>query len=272
MGIVIGIDKGIGSTKVAALQKERDMLPFAVQQYSRSMPVVHVLNAFMSANKISLTDVERLMLTGVGNRSQEKIPFGLPGSYVSEFQCNGVGAGYLTDLTEYIVVSMGTGTSFVKVAEGQARHLGGIGVGGGTLLGLSQALLQTQDIEGIIKLAETGRLNHVDLQMGDVVNTPLPGLPLHVTAASFANLSEEVCREDLALGIIHLVIETIGETAILSASSTAIRDFIMIGNLTKLPQCQSIFSMLEALFHVRIQIPDHAEYRTAIGAALIDYD
>lgn len=36
---------------------------------------------------------------------------------------------------------MGTGTSFVEVKNGIPRHLGGIGIGGGTIMGLSKIML-----------------------------------------------------------------------------------------------------------------------------------
>ena len=43
---------------------------------------------------------------------------------------------------------------------------------------------------------------------------------------------------------------------------------MLIGNLTKLPQCRAVFPVLEKMFGVRFLIPENAEYRTAVGAAL----
>ena len=43
----------------------------------------------------------------------------------------------MSGLDRAVVVSMGTGTAYVMADKGRVSHLGGTGVGGGTLLGLS---------------------------------------------------------------------------------------------------------------------------------------
>ena len=45
---------------------------------------------------------------------------------------------------------------------------------------------------------------------------------------------------------------------------------MLIGKLSKLPQCKEVFPALEKLYDIRFHIPKHSEYCTAIGAAL-DY-
>ena len=46
------------------------------------------------------------------------------------------------------------------------------------------------------------------------------------------------------------------------------REFVLIGNLTLLPQCHIIFPELEKLYGVHFTIPKYSEFCTAIGAAL----
>ena len=65
-----------------------------------------------------------------------------------------------------------------------------------------------------------------------------------------------------------MVLQSIGQAAILSALNSPIQDFVLIGNLTQLPQCKEIFPKLEEMYGVRFLIPKYSEYRTAIGAAL----
>ena len=60
----------------------------------------------------------------------------------------------------------------------------------------------------------------------------------------------------------------VGSAAILSALNSGIKDFVLIGNLTLLPQCKDIYPMLEKLYGVHFHIPKYAEFCTAIGAAL----
>ena len=55
-----------------------------------------------------------------------------------------------------IVVSMGTGTSLVQCDKEGIRHIGGIGIGGGTLQGLARVMLKTDDIKQISLLAAEG--------------------------------------------------------------------------------------------------------------------
>ena len=75
-------------------------------------------------------------------------------------------------------------------------------------------------------------------------------------------------QEDVALGIIVMVLQTIGSAAILSSLNSGIKDFVLIGNLTLTPQCKEVYPMLEKLYGVHFHIPKYAEFCTAIGAAL----
>lgn len=65
-----------------------------------------------------------------------------------------------------------------------------------------------------------------------------------------------------------MVLQTVGSAAILSALDSGIKDFVLIGNLTLLPQCKEVFPMMEQLYGVHFIIPKYSEYCTAIGAAL----
>lgn len=91
---------------------------------------------------------------------------------------------------------------------------------------------------------------------------------MSATASLFGKADSNASQEDIACGIIYTVLQTIGGAAVLSALNSPIKDFVLIGNLTQLPQCREVFSKMEAIYHVHFHIPPYAEYRTAIGAAL----
>ena len=57
------------------------------------------------------------------------------------------------------------------------KHIGGIGIGGGTLQGLSRLLLKTDDIKQVAALAEEGDLSHINVLIKDICANPLQGLP-----------------------------------------------------------------------------------------------
>ncbi len=268
MGIVIGIDVGGSTTKIVGLDEKEIKNPMFVRATDPVTSLFGAFGKYIYDNGIALSDIEKVLLTGVGSAFINQPLYGLPTAKTDEFLANGLGAQYLTHLQKLIVVSMGTGTSFVKVDGEEIRHIGGIGIGGGTLLGLSRLLLKTQEIHQVVEMARKGDITTIDLLIKDICNKPLPGLPLDATASNFGKAGANASAEDIAAGIIHMVLQSVGQSAVLSALNSDIRDFVLIGNLAKLPQCKEIFPKLEEMYQRRFRIPEYAEYRTAIGAAL----
>lgn len=269
MGIVIGIDVGISTTKIVGIN--RDSIVISPLRIKATDPITSLYGAFgkyLYDNKISLSDVEQVMLTGVGSAYIDTPIYGLPTGKTEEFLADGLGARYETSLDRMIVVSMGTGTSLVQCDGPRIEHIGGIGIGGGTLQGLSRILLKTDDIKQVSTLAMQGDISNINLLIGDISAQPLPGLPMDATASLFGNAKSNASREDIALGLVCLVLQSIGSGTILSSLNTGIKEFVLIGNLTLLPQCKEVFPAMERLYHVHFRIPKYSEFCTAIGAAL----
>ena len=269
--IVIGIDVGISTTKIVGIDSKGMVVsPLRIKATD---PITYLYGAFgkyLHDNKIRLEEVEHVMLTGVGAAYIEENIYGLPTTKAEEFVADGLGAKYESKLDRMIVVSMGTGTSLVKCDGDDISHIGGIGIGGGTLTGLSRLLLKTDDIKNIIDLAMEGDISHINLLIGDISAKPLPGLPMSATASLFSNAKANASREDIAVGLIHMVLQAVGSASILSSLGSGIKDFVMIGNLSLLPQCKEVYSAMEKLYGVHFIIPKYSEFCTAIGAAL-DY-
>ena len=268
MGIIIGIDVGISTTKIVGLRDGRILSPIRI---TAADPVTSLYGAFgkyLHDNTIQICDVEQIMLTGVGAGYIDEALYGIPTQKVDEFIADGLGARFESGLNKAIVVSMGTGTSFVQCDGDNIRHIGGLGIGGGTLQGLSRVMLNTRDPNQIQSLATKGDIHNINLQIGDISTHPLPGLPMDATASLFSKAQYDAPKEDLALGLVVMVLQTIGSAAILAALNSGISDFVLIGNLTLWPQCKDIYPMLEKLYNVRFHIPKYSEFCTAIGAAL----
>lgn len=271
MGIIIGIDVGISTTKIVGLREKRVLSPIRI---TAADPVTSLYGAFgkyLHDNNIDLKDVEQVMLTGVGAAYINDNIYGLPTDHTDEFIADGLGARFESGLQKAIVVSMGTGTSFVQCDCNGIRHIGGIGIGGGTLQGLSRVMLNTSNIKQVASMAMQGDISHINLLIGDISAHPLPGLPMNATASLFSRAQYDAPKEDIAQGIIFMVLQTIGSASVLSALNTDIKDFVLIGNLTLLPQCKEVFPLMEKLYHVHYHIPKYSEFCTAIGAAL-SYD
>ena len=210
MGIVIGIDVGGSTTKIVGLNKGKIQSPMFI---TAADPVTSLFGAFgkyIYDNGIHLSDVEQVMLTGVGSAFVDSPLYGLPTRKTDEFIANGLGARHATDIDRLIVVSMGTGTSFVRINGDEIQHIGGMGIGGGTLQGLSRLLLKTHDIHQVAGLAAKGDVTHVNLQIGDICNNALPDLPVSATASLFGKADSNASPEDIACGIIYTVLQTIG--------------------------------------------------------------
>ena len=244
MKTVIGIDVGISTTKIVGIRSGKVISPLRIRATDPVTSLYGAFGKYLYDNKIELSDVAQVMLTGVGSAYIDKPVYGLPTTHAEEFLADGWGARFESELDRMMVVSMGTGTSIVRCDGGDIRHIGGIGIGGGTLTGLSRLLLKTDDVHQIASLATRGDISHINLLIGDISAKPLPGLPMDATASLFAAAQANASRD------------------------SGIKDFVLIGNLTLLPQCKEVFPMMEQLYGVHFIIPKYSEYCTAIGAAL----
>lgn len=268
MSVVLGIDVGGSTTKIIGFERGEIKSPMCVRASSPVSSLFGAFGNYIYENDIDIDTIEKVIITGVGSAYIDRPIYDIPTAKADEFLSNGLGAKYGTGLDNLIVVSMGTGTSFVKVEGDHVAHIGGTGIGGGTLMGLSRLLLKTQNIQTIADLASKGSLTNIDLQIQDISKKPLPGLPLDATASIFGKVDGDASPEDLASGIIHLVLRSIGQAAILASLNSSIHEFVLIGNLTQLPQCKDIFRKIEKMYNVNFTIPQYSEYTTAIGAAL----
>jgi len=270
MSLIIGIDVGGSTTKIVGLEDGQHIK--SPMNIKANDPITSLFGAFgkyIYDNGIALADIEQVLITGVGASSVTTPIYGLPTSQVDEFQADGLGARFDSGLDQLIVVSMGTGTTLVRVDGNTISHIGGISMGGGTLQGLSRLLLKTSHIDEVVELASHGDISHINLQIKDISKGDIEGLPMHATASLFGKTVESnVTDQDIAKGLICMVLETIGSCAVLSQVNQGFKDFVLIGNLTQLPECDIIFPMMESLYDVRFHIPKHARYCTALGAAL----
>lgn len=266
--MIIGIDVGISTTKIVGVSDGEVVSPTRIKATDPVTSLYGAFGKYLYDNDISLADVERVMLTGVGAEYVDKCVYGLPTDRVGEFEADALGAQYGSGLSDMIVVSMGTGTTLIEVRGKEVKHLGGLGIGGGTLIGMAQLLLGTNDVNQISEMADKGSLANINLNIGDISAHPLPGLPMDATASLFGNVNSLALPEDIALGLIWTVVQTIGSATVLASKANNLTEFVMIGNLTKIPQTKWVFDSLEPLYNVRFIIPKHSEFCTAIGAAL----
>lgn len=273
MSVVIGIDVGGSTTKICGFrragEKRELMPPMFVRAGDPITSAYGAFGRFTAENSLSLSDVEKVMMTGVGSSSLKNGIYDLTCEYVPEFNGIGLGGKYLSGIDDCIVVSMGTGTAIVHAHTHTTDYLGGTGVGGGTLMGLSRLLLQAESVEHIIELAEGGDLSSIDLRIGDMTSgRSMHAVPEDLTAANFGKVSDSASKSDVARGILNMVFETVGVCAIFAARSRGVSDIVLTGNLTTIPQAHEKFEQMSRVYGVRFLIPQNAQFATVIGASL----
>ena len=274
VSVVIGIDIGGSTTKIVGFshteEGRRLLPPFMVSAADPITSMYGAFGRFLSENDLALSDVSKVMMTGVGSSYYSKEIYGLPSIGVQEFKSTGTGGLYLSGLDEAITVSMGTGTAIVHARRGEEmRYLGGTGVGGGTLIGLAKKLLHIESVEHLDLLAEEGDLANVDLRIGDFAKSaPIETMAAELTASNFGKVSDMATKPDLALGLFNMVYETVGMMAIFAARGCGVRDIVLTGNLAATRYAKLVFPSLSRLFDVNFIIPEQAQFGTVIGTAL----
>ncbi len=268
MSSIIGIDVGGSTTKIVGFEKGRMITPLFVKASDQLASVYGAFGKFTDTNSITLGDINKVMMTGVGSSFLNDELYGIKTEHVSEFECVGRGGLYLSGLDKAIIVSMGTGTSIVHAEKnGNIEYMGGTGVGGGTIVGLSKKLLGISDISSLIEVASDGDLENIDLRIRDITQKDI-GLASYMTAANFGKVSDIASKGDLALGLINMVFESVGMLAVFAARSKNTKDVVLTGNLATLPQAHDVAKTLSTMFELNFVIPENAEFATAMGAAL----
>ncbi|MBP5230618.1 MAG: type II pantothenate kinase [Clostridia bacterium] len=268
---IIGIDIGGSTTKIVGFREGELLSPLQVRATDPLASVYGAFGRFLSEHDIPLSEIQEIRITGVGSSFVSEPLFGVPTVRVDEFRADALGGLYLTGLPEAILVSMGTGTAYVYAAEGVSEYLGGTGVGGGTLTGLSKKMLGMSGAAQIAALAEQGDLSKVDLRIGDITKTGINQiLSPNATAANFGKLDDLASPADVARGIFNLIYETVGMLAVFAARQKQTRNVVLIGNLSGLPQARETFEALNRMFGMHFLIPELSAFGTVIGAALSD--
>lgn len=271
MKVIIGIDVGGSTTKIVGFERSGKLIePIFVKANDPITAVYGAFGKFTDENQLELKNIEKVMVTGVGSSYLTKPLYGLECHHVSEFNCIGLGGLYLSGLDKAIVVSMGTGTALVKAERGKKiEYLGGTGIGGGTLSGLARKMLGVTDIQNIVELASSGKLSNVDLRVCDITRKDIPGmLSSELTAANFGNLSDLASKNDLALGLINMIFESVAMLALFASRDKNIGKIVMTGNITTIPQANDIFDSLNKTFEADYIVPHNSQFATVIGAAL----
>ena len=268
--MILGIDIGGSTTDIVGIDNNEIFDLFTVEASDPTTSAYGALGKMLTKNRLDIADIDKIAITGVGSSYIDSTIFGIKTIKVDEFEAIGLGGSFLSGINKTLVVSLGTGTAMVNVNKSKIEHIGGTGIGGGTLLGLGKGILNIIDFEEIIELAKHGNLHKVDLTIGDISNEKVGTLNQSVTASNLGNVHKVASEEDYAKGILNLIYQNIGMLAVFGAQMTNNKDIVFTG---KLAQIEEGITILKALrdnksYDIKLHFPENATFSTAIGAAI----
>jgi len=266
--MIIGIDIGSTTTKAVSLEEGRLVKKIKTRADDAVTSAAGAFGKMMLENGIRMKDITRIMITGAGATKIEGELFGIPTEKVDEIAAIGAGAMFLSGQNDIVIVNIGTGTAIIEARKDRIIHLGGSGVGGGTILGLAKKLLSLSDFKDIMELAASGSLDPVDLLLEDIMVADFSFLNKKSTASNFGKMLDTARSEDIALGIIHMVYEVIGMLAVFAARSRSIGRVIVTGSGSHNPLGKKVLTEITRMHSVSFEYPEDAEYTTAVGAGL----
>ena len=146
------------------------------------------------------------------------------------------------DMFPYLVVSIGSGVSIMKVtAPGDFERVSGTSIGGGTYWGLCRLFTRCSSFEQVLELAEVGNNAEVDMLVSDIYggNYDQMNLKGSMVASNFGKLvTEENPREglqeaDLAISLLMMITNNIGQVSYLNAILHNCKKIFFVGNFLR---------------------------------------
>ncbi|GMI03483.1 hypothetical protein TrVE_jg11856 [Triparma verrucosa] len=187
----------------------------------------------------------------------------------------------------YIVVSIGTGVSFIRVdgpGPSQFERVTGSTIGGGTYWGLCRLLTDCETFSDVLQLAEMGDSGKVDMLVKDIYGTNPEALrklklPGNIVASSFGKLatknnpSDGIDQKDLARAILMMTTNNIAHIAYLTARLYKTSRIYFIGNFLRHNNvsCQRLSYSIDYWSNGTVEglFLEHEGYLGALGAFLL---
>ena len=169
---IIGMDLGTSLAKLIECDEQGKLINKILLGEKNPK---NALEKFVGSCNIDMKNIGIIVATGVGaSKIDDSEINGIKVVKENEFLSMASGGIALSGKEKAITASMGTGTAFVRVEGEDIKHLGGTGVGGGTLLNLCNRFMGTKSFSEIVEIAEGGDLGLVDLRIKDITTEPIP--------------------------------------------------------------------------------------------------
>ncbi|MFD1040477.1 type II pantothenate kinase [Virgibacillus byunsanensis] len=264
----IGIDAG--GTLIKVVYLENDTIYYETFAAHNLEDVVSWVSTSFDTPEICITGGKSKVLAGRFKLSVKTIVEFDATSRGIEFLANQQGLALGSD---FIFANIGTGTSIHYMNNGQQQRIGGTGVGGGTLLGLSYLLTGMNDFNEIVQLSHTGNRELIDLKVKDIFEGDVPPISGDLTASNFGkinNLSHgKPSSSDMIASIIGLIGENVVSICSQVASGYHTDSIVYIGSTFRSnPLLKRIIEEYTTLREKTPFFLEDGEYSGAVGALL----
>lgn len=173
-------------------------------------------------------------------------------------------------LKRFVLVNVGTGTSLHVIDAGERLRLGGIGLGGGTIVGLTGLLCGVRDYGEIARLAPLGNREAVDLTVGQIYAPAVPPIAGDLTAANFARpvpSATGVKPQDYAAAVIGMVAEIVVTVGVQAAGLQGTNQVVYMGSSYEdNVLLRELTLRFTEMLGAKAKIPKQGPYSGAIGA------
>lgn len=119
---IIGIDAGTSNIKILAMDEKEKITNQVILE---KMRVEEAFEQFILSHHWKKEEIEKVVITGIGQAEIVGDLYGIPTEKIDEFTAIGKGATYLANIEEALIISIGTGTAFVRANHGTYQHIGG---------------------------------------------------------------------------------------------------------------------------------------------------
>ncbi|WP_404332624.1 type II pantothenate kinase [Mesobacillus maritimus] len=197
---------------------------------------------------------------------------------VTEFDASCEGARYLIKksrlkiASKFMLVNIGTGTSWYLIEAEKTERILGSGIGGGTFMGLGKLLSTRTEYSQLVEQAIEGDKANIDLLVKDIYHPEDPPIEGTLTASNFAKAAETVAHSesDRIAAIVNMIAETIVLLSNQTAKLHQTQEIVYIGStLIENSTLQAGLERFSSMVGLTPHFLQDGEYCGAIGALIV---
>ena len=263
--MIIGIDFGTSNTDIVISDNgDKEFFSMPSEQINDE-----ILEKIFHYIDLDTTNLEKIAVTGGKSSDLSNSIKNIPIIKVNEVDAIGYGALELYDLKNkpFVAVSAGTGTACIFHEDNKFNHLGGISIGGGTLLGLSNYILNTTEVSELEELSQKGNRQNLDLLIGEAVNE-IGSLYPEISASNFlkGKISKDHNPSDIAASLSNMIGEIIGTIAYLNAIVCGQTEVYFMGRTSQIETIKKGIEDRLKLANINGIFEENREYGNVLGA------